>query len=61
MPALHGFMVEWPLATPRWGFSKSRSRSDGPQHGADLGSGRTLGVEALRLFDGRIPPSAGII
>ncbi len=25
MPALHGFIVEWPLATPTMGFSKSPS------------------------------------
>ena len=25
MPALHGFMLEWPFATPTMGFSKSPS------------------------------------
>src|ERR1700730_15410650 len=37
MPALQGFMVEWPLATPMMGFSKSPSLKPTARNIARLG------------------------
>src|SRR4029453_6167310 len=41
MPALHGFMVEWPLATPTIGFSKSPSPKPTARSMARLGERAT--------------------
>jgi len=40
MPALQGFIVLWPLATPTIGFSKSPSPKPTARSMARLGSGR---------------------
>jgi hypothetical protein len=37
MPALHGFIVEWPFATPTIGFSKSPSLKPTARNIARLG------------------------
>ena len=41
MPALHGFMVEWPFATPTIGFSKSPSPKPTARSIARLGERAT--------------------
>ena len=47
MPALHGFIVLWPLATPTIGFSKSRvAEADGAQHRAIGRAGDALRDES---------------
>ena len=51
MPALHGFIVEWPLATPTIGFSKSPSPKPTARSIARLGERATPAViRRLRLL-----------
>ena len=47
MPALHGFMLEWPLATPTIGFSKSLSPNPTARNMARLGERATPWVMLL--------------
>jgi hypothetical protein len=47
MPALHGFMVEWPFATPTIGLSKSPSRKPTARSMARLGERATPWVMSL--------------
>ena len=53
MPALQGFIVLWPLATPTIGFSKSSSpKPDGAQHRAIGRAGDALRDEPGTAIDG---------
>jgi hypothetical protein len=53
MPALHGFIVLWPLATPTIGFSKSASPKPTARSMARLGERATPCVINLeRRLDG---------
>ena len=56
MPALHGFIVLWPLATPTIGFSKSPSPKPTARSIARLGERATPCVISLerRLNDIRV-------
>ena len=47
MPALHGFMVEWPLATPTIGLSKSPSPKPTARSIARFGERATPSVMVL--------------
>jgi hypothetical protein len=67
MPALHGFIVEWPLATPMIGFSKSPSSKPTARSIARLGERATPSVikwerllsfvTAISFKAGRVSPS----
>jgi hypothetical protein len=53
MPALQGFIVEWPLATPTMGFLKSPSPNPTARNMARLGERATPAViNWLRLLSG---------
>ena len=56
MPALHGFMFEWPLATPTIGFSKSSSPKPTARSIARLGERATPWVMSFERRLSRMRP-----